>query len=61
MHQLLKQLQVFTPDINDHPSFIMIGNDRTGIWKRVSSFAGAAVLSQSLATLAESPTASRKM
>ena len=61
IHQLLKQLQVFTPDINDHPSFIMIGNDRTGIWKRVSSFAGAAVLSQSLATLAESPTASRKM
>lgn len=52
IHGLLKSLEVFTADINDHPSFILIGNDSTGTWKRVNSLASPELLAKELTTLA---------
>lgn len=49
---LLKELEVFTADVNDHPSFILVGNDTTGTWKRINSLASPKLLSQELSKLA---------
>jgi cytochrome oxidase Cu insertion factor (SCO1/SenC/PrrC family) len=36
INELLKKLQVFTPDIQAHSPLILIVNDRTGEWTRVN-------------------------
>ena len=36
--QLLKALNVFTPDKTDHSPFILIGNEARGTWTRVHGF-----------------------
>ena len=48
---ILKKLEVFTADINDHPSFILIGNDSKGEWKRVNSLAPVETLTKELKSL----------
>jgi len=48
---ILKKLEVFTADINDHPSFILIGNDASGTWKRVGSLVPPKTLTNELAKL----------
>lgn len=54
---ILKKLEVFTADINDHPSFILIGNDKKGTWKRVNSLAPVETLTEELTKLAGHPVA----
>jgi cytochrome oxidase Cu insertion factor (SCO1/SenC/PrrC family) len=49
---ILKKLEVFTADIDDHPSFILIGNDAKGEWKRVNSLAPVKTLAKELTALA---------
>ena len=36
INELLKKLEVFTPDIRAHTPFMLIVNDRTGQWTRVN-------------------------
>ncbi|MGJ8677372.1 MAG: SCO family protein [Akkermansiaceae bacterium] len=48
---ILKKLEVFTADINDHPSFILIGNDKKGVWKRVNSLAPVKILTEEILQL----------
>ncbi len=48
---LLKKMEVFTADIDLHPSFILMGDDATGRWKRVNSLASASVLASELQKL----------
>jgi protein SCO1/2 len=36
INQLLKKLEVFTPDIQSHTPFMLIVDDRTGDWTRVN-------------------------
>ena len=48
---LLKALQSYTPDINLHSSAFLLGNDRTGEWKRVGGTAAPVKLAEALAQL----------
>lgn len=47
--RLLKSLQVFTPDFNDHAPTILVGNDATGEWTRTYGLAPPASLAALLA------------
>ena len=49
--QLLKAMQAFAPDINDHSTLILIGNDRNHQWKRLDGQSKVAVLDDALAAL----------
>ncbi len=49
--KILKKLEVFTADISDHASFIIMGSDTGGDWKRVNSLAGVEVLAKELTAL----------
>lgn len=44
--RLLKSLEVFTPDFADHSPTVLVGNARTGSWKRAYGIAPAATISQ---------------
>ena len=44
--KLLKSLEVFTPDFADHSPTVLVGNARTGSWKRAYGIAPVATLSQ---------------
>ena len=44
--KLLKSLEVFTPDYADHSPTVLVGNARTGAWKRTYGLAPVATLSQ---------------
>lgn len=44
--KLLKSLEVFTPDFIDHSPTVLVGNARTGSWKRTYGLAPVAKLSQ---------------
>ena len=37
---VLRGLGAYTPDFEDHPSMILVGDGRTGIWKRFFGFPG---------------------
>jgi len=54
--QLLKSLQVFTPDINDHSPVVLVGNAATGDWIRAYGLAPP----KDLAALLESMTAEHR-
>lgn len=47
--RLLKSLQVFTPDFNDHAPTILVGNDATGEWTRTYGLAPPESLAELLA------------
>lgn len=49
---LLKSLQVFTPDFADHTPTVLVGNDRTGTWKRAYGLAPATRLDELLQEVA---------
>lgn len=46
MERLLKALQVFTADINDHAPVVLVGNDRTGEWTRAYGLASPKTLAK---------------
>jgi cytochrome oxidase Cu insertion factor (SCO1/SenC/PrrC family) len=46
--RLLKALEVFTPDINDHSPVVLIGNDDAGNWTRAHGLAPPAKLEELL-------------
>lgn len=50
---LLKALEVFTPDFADHSPTVLVGNDRTGTWQRTYGLAPVSKLAQLLADVAE--------
>lgn len=37
MTELLKKLEVYSPDIRNHSPFLLIVNDRTGEWQRINA------------------------
>jgi protein SCO1/2 len=49
---LLKALEVFTPDFADHSPTVLVGNDRTGVWQRTYGLAPARQLAELLAEVA---------
>jgi len=51
INKLTKALEVFTADKEDHSSFVLIGNDSTGEWRRVNGLSGGLVISQTLLEL----------
>lgn len=51
--KLLKSLQVFTPDFNDHSPVVLIGNAATGNWTRAYGLAPPKDLAAILGDLAE--------
>jgi cytochrome oxidase Cu insertion factor (SCO1/SenC/PrrC family) len=46
--RLLKALEVFTPDVNDHSPVVLIGNDDAGNWTRAHGLAPPAKLEELL-------------
>lgn len=46
MERLLKALEVFTADINDHAPVVLVGNDRTGEWTRAYGLASPKALAK---------------
>lgn len=44
--RLLKSLEVFTPDFEDHSPTVLVGNARTGTWKRAYGLASTTQLTQ---------------
>ncbi len=41
---LLKSLQAFSPDISDHSTFVLLGHERIGDWKRLDGISSSVVL-----------------
>ncbi len=52
---LLKKLEVFVADKQDHSSFVLIGNDATHVWKRVNGLSGGKIISKTLLQLRQTP------
>lgn len=50
--RLLKSLQSFTPDFQDHSPMILVGNEPKGVWKQVYGLASAADLCQAICDVA---------
>jgi len=46
MERLLKALEVFTADINDHAPVVLVGNDRSGEWTRAYGLASPKTLAK---------------
>jgi protein SCO1/2 len=57
---LLKSLQVFTPDFADHTPTVLVGNERTGVWKRAYGLAPAAKLAELIAEVASTGSATKE-
>ncbi|MCH9650518.1 MAG: SCO family protein [Deltaproteobacteria bacterium] len=51
--QLLRELEVLTPDQKDHAPLILLGNDRTGTWRRVYGLTPPAKLARMIEDLME--------
>jgi hypothetical protein len=49
---LLKALQVFTPDFEDHAPIALLGNDARGTWTRASALAAPGRIAEILDELA---------
>ena len=49
---VLKALQVFTAERSDHSGLVIIGNDSTGQWQRLSGLASAEVIRDQLEAMA---------
>jgi protein SCO1 len=49
---LLKSLSVFTPDKNSHSPLTLVGDDRTGTWRRFSGIAPAESIRDAIAAVA---------
>ncbi len=49
--RVLKALEVFTPDKADHAPLVLVGDDRTGNWRRAYGLAPASTLEQLVADL----------
>jgi len=50
---LLKSLQVFNVDYEEHSPIVLVGNDRTGVWKRAYGLAPASRLAELTAEVSE--------
>lgn len=50
--EVLKALEIFTPDFRDHAPLVLLGNDRTGRWRRAHGFTPPARLAELLLELA---------
>jgi len=48
VNQVLKALEVFTPDSKDHSPLILLGDDRTGAWQKAHGFTPPAKLASLL-------------
>jgi protein SCO1/2 len=48
---LLKAMGVFTPDKNDHGPIVVVGDDRTATWQRISGFAAPGAIAAELRKL----------
>lgn len=46
--ELLKSLQSFVPDINDHSTLVLVGDDKRQNWQRVEGFSSSEHLLKSL-------------
>jgi protein SCO1 len=57
--ELLKALQVFTPDIRDHSPQVLLGNAETGTWTRAYGLASPKDLAARLHEMSEAAEASR--
>jgi cytochrome oxidase Cu insertion factor (SCO1/SenC/PrrC family) len=55
---LLKSLSAFTPDKNSHSAFTLIGDDRTGTWRRLSGIAPADSIKEAIEAVARAGDAS---
>lgn len=53
--RLLRELEVLTPDQKDHAPLILLGNDRTGTWRRVYGLTPPAKLARMIEDLMEPP------
>lgn len=53
--RILKALQVFTPDFNDHSPVVLMGNADTGDWTRAYGLAPPGNLAKALEKMAEDP------
>ena len=51
---VLKALQVFTAERSDHSGMVIVGNDSTGQWQRLSGLASAEVIRAQLEAMAMS-------
>lgn len=52
--ELLKDLQVFTPEYEDHSPTVLVGNDRAGTWRRAYGLAPTAQLAELIAAVGAS-------
>jgi protein SCO1 len=60
IESLLKAMGVFTADKNSHGPIVLIGDDRTATWQRISGFAPAATIAGELRKFAAAREATRR-